>query len=53
MSEIILNTKELASTLVALAIFCMNEGTDNCEIPLITSKGKIKCHVEFYDVDND
>jgi hypothetical protein len=47
-----INNKELASDLLALAVMCANEGTDNCDIALTTTKGKINCHIEFEGVDN-
>lgn len=46
-----INSKELASDLIALAVMCANEGTDNCDITLTTSKGKINCHIEFKGVE--
>ena len=39
--EGIINNKELATDLLTLAAMCANEGTDNCDITLTTSKGKI------------
>jgi hypothetical protein len=47
-----INNKELASNLIALAIMCAGEGTDNCDIQLTTSKGKINCHIEFSEVED-
>lgn len=47
-----INNKELASDLLALAVMCANEGTDNCDITLTTSKGKINCHIEFEGVED-
>ena len=47
-----INNKELASDLIALAVMCANEGTDNCNITLITSKGKINCYIEFSEVED-
>lgn len=49
---IIINNKELATYLVTLAVMCANEETDNCDIILNTSKGKINCHIEFSEVEN-
>lgn len=42
-----INNKELATDLITLAVMCANEGTDNCDITLTTTKGKINCHIEF------
>ena len=47
-----IDNKELATGLIALAIMCANEGTDNCELTLTTSKGKINCHIEFSEAEN-
>ena len=44
---ITINNKELATDLITLAVMCANEGTDNCDIILTTTKGKINCHIEF------
>lgn len=46
-----INNKEFASYLLALALMCANEKTDNCDIILTTSKGKIKGHIEFSEVE--
>ena len=48
-----INNKELATDLLTLATMCANEGTDNCDITLTTSGGKINCHIEFSEVEND
>lgn len=45
-----INNKELATDLLTLAVMCVNEGTDNCDITLTTNKGKINCHIEFSEV---
>lgn len=50
---ITINNKELANNLLTLAIMCIKEGTDNCDIILTTSKGKINCHIEFSDIIKD
>ena len=42
-----INDIELAKSLSALAIMCVIEGSDNCDLTLSTSTGKIKCHIEF------
>ena len=42
-----INSQELANNLVALAFMCANTGTDNCDLILTTSMGKINCHIEF------
>jgi len=47
---ITINNKELVADLLTLAIMCGNEGTDNCDIIITTSKGKINCHIEFSEV---
>ena len=44
--------KVLATDLLTLATMCANEGTDTCDITLTTSRGKIKCHIEFSDVED-
>ena len=46
-----INNKELATCLITLAIMCADEGTDNCDIELTTSKGNINCHIEFSEVE--
>ena len=48
-----INNREFATYLITLAVMCANEETDNCDIILTTSKGKINCHIEFSDVEND
>lgn len=50
--EMMINNKELATDLLTLAVMCANEGTDNCDITLTTSKGKITCHIEFSEVED-
>jgi hypothetical protein len=47
-----IDNKELATDLIALAVMCASEGTDNCDITLTTSKGKISCHIEFSEVED-
>lgn len=47
-----IKNKELATDLITLAIMCASEGTDNCDITLTTSKGKINCHIEFSEVED-
>ena len=47
-----IDNKELATDLIALAVMCASEGTDNCDITLTTSKGKIKCHIEFSEAED-
>ena len=47
---ITINNKELAVYLLTIAVMCANEGTDNCDIILTTSKGKINCYIEFSEV---
>lgn len=49
--RVTINNKELATYLITLAIMCANEGTDNCDIILTTSKGKINCNIEFSDAE--
>ena len=44
--------KELATDLLTLAVMCANEGTDNCDITLTTTKGKINCQIEFKGVED-
>jgi len=51
--EVTIDNKELATNLIALAIMCADEETDNCDIILTTSKGKIKCHIEFEEVKDE
>ena len=50
--EMSINNKELAADLITLAVMCANEGSDNCDIALTTSKGKINCHIEFEGVED-
>lgn len=50
--EMTINNKELATDLLTLAVMCASEGTDNCDIMLTTSKGKINCHIEFEGVED-
>ena len=47
-----INNKELASDLLALAVMCANEGTDNCDIAVTTTIGEINCHIEFERVED-
>ena len=47
-----IDNKELATDLIALAVMCASEGTDNCDITLTTTKGKINCHIEFSEVED-
>lgn len=46
-----INNKKFASYLLALAVMCGEKGTDNCDITITTSKGKINCHIEFSEVE--
>jgi hypothetical protein len=48
-----INDQELATNLVALAFMCANSGTDNCDLILTTSMGKINCHINFSKVEDD
>lgn len=50
--KITINSRELANNLVALAFMCANTGTDNCDLILTTSMGKISCHIEFSRADD-
>lgn len=50
---ITINNEELASSLIALAILCMENGTDNCDLTLTTSNGKIKCEITFKAIKED
>ena len=50
--EMTINNKELATDLITLAVMCASEGTDNCDITLTTTKGKINCHIEFSEVED-
>ncbi len=52
MAEITIKNEEFASNLIALALMCAENGTDNCEVQLTTSKGKINCHIELSEVEN-
>ena len=47
-----IDNKELATDLITLAVMCANEETDNCDITLTTTKGKINCHIEFSEVED-
>lgn len=51
--EATINNKELATDLLTLATMCASEGTDNCDITLTTTKGKINCHIEFSGVEDE
>jgi len=46
-----INNKKFASYLLALAVMCAEEDTDNCDITITTSKGKINCHIEFSEAE--
>ncbi|MBR6646963.1 MAG: hypothetical protein IKL09_05540 [Clostridia bacterium] len=48
-----ISNKEFASSLFALALMCANEDTDNCDLTLESSKGKLICHIEFTGVPAD
>lgn len=48
-----INNKELVTDLLALAVMCASEGTDNCDISLTTPKRKLNCHIEFSDVESE
>lgn len=48
-----INNKELANDLLTLAIMCASEGSDNCDITITTSKGKINCHIEFLEAEDE
>ena len=50
-NKIKINNKKFASYLLALAVMCGEEGTDNCDITITTSKGKINCHIEFSEAE--
>ena len=50
--QMTIKNKELASNLMALAIICSDNGTDNCDPTLTTSKGKLICHIEFEGVED-
>jgi hypothetical protein len=43
----------LATYLITLAVMCANEDSDNCDITLTTTKGKINCHIEFECVEQE
>ena len=47
-----INDKELASNLIALAIMCIGNDTDNCDLELTTEMGVINCHIDFEVVKN-
>lgn len=42
-----INNEELMNNLLALAMMCLNNDTDNCDLTISTDKGKIICHVQF------
>ena len=48
----IINNKDLANSLVALALMCTEEDTDNCDLTITTSNGKLKVHIEFDAVED-
>lgn len=45
--EITINNEELAKNLVALALVCECNDTDNCDMALHTKKGNIIAHIDF------
>ena len=47
-----INNKEFASDLIALAIMCAENDTDNCDLELTTKMGVINCHIEFSGVED-
>ncbi len=47
-----INNKEFASYLIALAIMCAENDTDNCDLELTTGMGKINCHIEFEGIED-
>lgn len=42
-----INNKELVNNLLALAIMCSNNDTDNCELTIPLNGGEIICHIQF------
>ena len=48
-----INNPDFANYLATLAIICANNGTDNCEITINTSKGPFKCNITFSPVDEE
>lgn len=50
---ITINNEDFAANLIALAILCLDNGTDNCDLILTTSKGKIKCEITFEAIKED
>lgn len=47
-----INNKEFASNLIAIAIMCAENDTDNCDLELTTGMGVINCHIEFNGVED-
>ena len=47
-----IHNKEFASNLIALAIMCAENDTDNCDLELTTGMGVINCHIEFKGVED-
>lgn len=42
-----IDNKELATDLFTLAIMCASEGSDECDITINATKGRINCHIKF------
>lgn len=48
-----INNIDLVTHLCALALMCAEKGTDNCDLIITTSKGKLNCHIEFEEVEDE
>ena len=47
-----IDNKDLADHLTTLALMCIANDTDNCDITLSNKKlGNIRCHIEFSNID--
>lgn len=45
--EFTVDNKELVDNILALAIMCNNNDTDNCDLTIYTARGDIICHIQF------
>lgn len=54
MSDVLtINDRALAIDLLSVAYMCAENDTDNCDIEVNTTKGVIKCHIEFTKVGDN
>ena len=45
--EFTINNQDLLDNLLALALMCYRNDTDNCDLTITTDRGAIICHIEF------